>query len=180
MEKPCITCKQLKEVGFFYKDSSKSDGLRPYCKDCQRDKNSKTYQKNKEKRKEGSSRYYSKNREKMCRASQEYTKNNKERRRQTSSEDYQRNVETYKLRRREKRVKAITFYGGECVCCGIDEVKFLAFDHINNDGSEHRRQIKMNIVDWIIKNNYPDMIQLLCHNCNMAKSFYDGCPHNNA
>jgi hypothetical protein len=29
---------------------------------------------------------------------------------------------------------------------------------------------------WLITNNFPDDFQILCHNCNYAKS-HGGCPH---
>jgi hypothetical protein len=67
------------------------------------------------------------------------------------------------------REKAIKAYGGKCLC-GISEPLFLHLDHINNDGAEHRRQInRQNLYIWARNNNYPDMLQLLCSNCNLAK-----------
>jgi hypothetical protein len=82
------------------------------------------------------------------------------------------------LRERQKRLRVINFYGGRCKCCGEDTFEFLAIDHINNDGAEHRRTFKSSIIDWIIKNNFPKGFQILCHNCNLAKAFYGECPHN--
>jgi len=80
----------------------------------------------------------------------------------------------------EKRQKAITQYGGKCTCCGEDNWAFLEFDHVDNDGKEHRKylkSIKVSILEWIVQNNYPDSIQLLCSNCNKAKGLYGHCPH---
>jgi hypothetical protein len=79
---------------------------------------------------------------------------------------------------RRKRLKAISHYGGKCVCCGESNWAFLEFDHINNDGSIHRKNAKIN-AEWIIANGYPDYLQLLCANCNKAKGLYGRCPHNN-
>lgn len=79
---------------------------------------------------------------------------------------------------RKARQRAIEFYGGICACCGENEIKFLAIDHINNNGASHRRSIgTKNVALWIIKNNFPKGFQILCHNCNMAKGFYGECPH---
>lgn len=77
-----------------------------------------------------------------------------------------------------RRKKVIDAYGGLCACCGLDEYVFLAIDHINDDGAEHRRKIGGSgaLVTWIIKNNFPAGFQILCHNCNFAK-FHGGCPH---
>ena len=66
-------------------------------------------------------------------------------------------------------------------CCGETGFEFLTVDHINNDGNEHRRQIKaaFGIYGWLEKNGFPkDGLQLLCWNCNMGKRANGGtCPH---
>ena len=88
------------------------------------------------------------------------------------------------LKERKKRVHkrrlCIDQYGGKCVCCGEDRFELLAFDHINDDGAEHRREVQQggeNFVKWLIKEGFPDHIQILCHNCNSAKGWYGICPH---
>lgn len=83
------------------------------------------------------------------------------------------------------KMETLTKYGGICKCCGESEVKFLAIDHINNDGAKQRRELKEtkggtgSFYYWLKRNNYPDGYQVLCHNCNMAKAFYKTCPHQN-
>jgi RNase P subunit RPR2 len=77
-------------------------------------------------------------------------------------------------------------YGYTCKCCGETETLFLCIDHINGDGSAHRHQITNgrphwqgcgpDTYRWIIKHNFPSTFQVLCHNCNWAKS-RGGCPH---
>lgn len=65
-----------------------------------------------------------------------------------------------------------------CNCCGETENKFLALDHKNNDGNIHRKTMAhCNMIRWAKSNNFPDMFQVLCHNCNMAKALYKICPH---
>lgn len=88
---------------------------------------------------------------------------------------------------RKKRV--LEHYGGKCMCCEEAEPIFLAMDHIYGGGNEHRREIGNNpgsrggsssvqFYKWIEKNNYPDILQILCHNCNMGKHLNGGiCPH---
>ena len=81
---------------------------------------------------------------------------------------------------RRQRLIALQKYGGtppKCACCKESEIKFLAIDHINNDGAEHRRKCKMNLHIWLKKHNYPKGFQILCHNCNMAKGSWGICPH---
>jgi hypothetical protein len=78
-----------------------------------------------------------------------------------------------------RRLKIIDAYGGKCVCCGEDHPEFLVFDHVNGGGTAERR-IDGNgtdIVGRIERLGYPDWIQLLCSNCNMAKERPQGCPH---
>jgi hypothetical protein len=77
------------------------------------------------------------------------------------------------------RLEVIYFYSnGEmtCDCCGNTHLEFLEIDHINNDGSEHRKKIGVGgsvLVRWIIKNNYPDGFQVICRNCNIEKSKFE-------
>jgi hypothetical protein len=80
----------------------------------------------------------------------------------------------YQARRRKKVIDA---YGGKCACCGESQIEFLAVDHKNNDGNKDRKKFKGNIYVRAIRMGFPDMFQILCHNCNMAKAFYGCCPH---
>lgn len=79
--------------------------------------------------------------------------------------------------------KVFNYYGGYvCSCCGETEKSMLTIDHKNNDGSKHRRELKlrwsMTMYNWIIKNNYPDTFQVLCYNCNISKFRNNGvCAH---
>ena len=86
------------------------------------------------------------------------------------------------------RLEAIRAYGGDdlhCVCCGEDMFEFLELDHVNNNGTEHRRLISGNPragmyaplkrLGWPHDERFP--IQLLCSNCNYAKFRYGSCPH---
>lgn len=70
-------------------------------------------------------------------------------------------------------------YGRICRCCGESEIAFLTIDHTNNDGCNQRRQHKCrDIYRWIIKNNFPPDLQVLCYNCNCGKARNGGiCPH---
>lgn len=89
--------------------------------------------------------------------------------------------EQKKIKWREYRIKVLTHYSNgslECNCCGEKEYKFLSIDHIWGGGNQHRKQLGSKyIYSWLIQNDYPEGYQVLCHNCNMAKSFYGGCPH---
>jgi len=89
--------------------------------------------------------------------------------------------ETYKRWRRALRMKCLLVYGGNppsCACCGESENHFLAIDHINGGGNNHRKtEGYQDIFPWLSVNKFPLGFQVLCHNCNMAKGFYGRCPH---
>jgi hypothetical protein len=95
------------------------------------------------------------------------------------------------------RVKVLQYYSKVlsnsdvpcCNCCGKNNfIGFLALDHIlgRKQMDSEPELIKLGytsklnnqtLMKWIIKNNFPEGFQILCHNCNMAKGFYGTCPH---
>lgn len=84
-----------------------------------------------------------------------------------------------------RRGEVLQAYGGACTCCGETEQAFLTVDHVNGGGNEHRRSLgngrivgSSNFYRWLVKNQFPAGFQILCHNCNFAKSHNPGgCPH---
>lgn len=101
-------------------------------------------------------------------------------------ERYSKQKENTKIKNQERRLVCLKHYSSEipfCACCEEKEIKFLSIDHINGGGNKHRKEIigenskGGNIYVWLIKNNFPEGFQILCHNCNMAKGFYKICPH---
>lgn len=83
-----------------------------------------------------------------------------------------------RIRYRRHRLSCIQHYGGKCQCCGESNWAFLEFDHIDNDGKIHRKLIdSTQMPHWLIINNFPSNIQLLCCNCNKAKGLYGTCSH---
>lgn len=157
-EKRCPLCKINKSVSEFGKCVTRHDGLGHYCRTCRREKDKQ--------------RYTDPNKRKKIIA--------------TSSRQYYENRE-YKLEqakryRQELRMGAQRAYGGEnpcCACCGENHIEFLEVDHINNDGANHRREVgdSIQIFRWLRRENYPAGFQVLCSNCNKAKSIYGICPH---
>ena len=102
--------------------------------------------------------------------------------------------------RDDRRLKMLEIYSKRlsnsnipcCNCCEENfHVDFLAIDHIAGkrqmDSEPELKRLKYTsklkgnrLVDWIIKNNFPDGFQILCHNCNFAKGLRDRnniCPH---
>jgi hypothetical protein len=78
-----------------------------------------------------------------------------------------------KIRYNIKAYKAIEYYSNgsmKCEICGIDDRDVLCLDHIDNDGSKHRKECKYSsIYSWVETNNYPEGFQVLCRNCNWKK-----------
>lgn len=122
-------------------------------------------------RKGRNSKYYQDNLCKECRKkdNREYRKNNKE---------------IYRLaeirKRRKIKSKVMKAYGGKCECCGEDKIEFLTIDHINKDGSKHRREINGlgdRLYWWLQRNKFPEGFRVLCFNCNCYRGSFGYCPH---
>lgn len=88
--------------------------------------------------------------------------------------------ELSKKHREKIRTQVLAHYGNQCQCCQESNPVFLTIDHINNDGASHRKSgvTTSALATWIIKNGFPKEFQILCYNCNIAKSILGSCPHN--
>lgn len=101
-----------------------------------------------------------------------------------SIEYYKTHPEQYAKSGRKYRMKIkfniLSHYGGECACCGETRWEFLTIDHINGNGTEHRKVVGQGtkFYRWLIKNNFPSDYQVLCMNCNWALGKWGYCPHN--
>ena len=79
------------------------------------------------------------------------------------------------------RADVLAAYGNKCACCGETHPHFLSIDHKNGGGKKDRiargfREGGMNWYKFLLK-EHPEHVQILCHNCNMAKGHYGICPH---
>lgn len=92
-----------------------------------------------------------------------------------------------KKMRADLKADVLAAYGPTCRCCGEAEPKFLALDHINNNGADERQRITGSrrgggaSVGWAMykrlkKAGWPQGYQILCFNCNWAKHL-GVCPH---
>jgi len=126
----------------------------------------------------------------MCRKCyrKDYHQRNKIRSRELNRIWIEKNPERYKKirnkARKNLRIEVLNHYSGgdiKCACCGERHHEFLAIDHINNNGATAKRNGEpkggIGFYTYLRKNNWPTGFQVLCHNCNMAKSFYGQCPH---
>ncbi len=187
--KICTKCHKNKHKGkSFMKDSSKSDGLYSSCKDC--------YRKRIGSKKRLSKQKLNKLGEVVrlcttCRKYKELRKFYKNGYRKDGLHTDCKNCSIQrgksearkagqKGRRQRERMVVLLHYSNEnpkCACCGERENKFLCIDHINGGGKKHRKITGSHFYRWVAKNGFPKGLQVLCHNCNMAKGFYGKCPH---
>jgi len=77
------------------------------------------------------------------------------------------------------KIECFAHYGGHCQCCGEAEIAFLALDHVNNDGGGRDRGHNggTRLYAQLRRAGWPTGYQVLCFNCNFAKSQVGGCPH---
>lgn len=128
--------------------------------------------------------YWKNHKQRILDLRQRYRKNRRE---YIAAVSLRRRLDPEKYRQRdhrghlELRLMAISSYGGKCVCCGENDWHFLTIDHVENDGKFQRSTIGSGakaMFLWLKKAGYPkDGFQLLCMNCNAAKSWFGLCPH---
>jgi len=74
-------------------------------------------------------------------------------------------------------------YGNACACCNETGKKFLTVDHVDDDGYKYRRNGNYRLLGrylyiYLVENNYPGNISILCFNCNIGRNNNGGvCPH---
>jgi len=85
----------------------------------------------------------------------------------------------------KRKILVMTHYSKgapKCSCCGETILDFLTIDHINQNGTQHRKKHKItgHIYKWLIDKHLPKGFDVLCFNCNLSRSFpYNNgiCPH---
>ncbi len=137
--------------------------------------------------------YRERNKERISKQHKDYYQEHKEEIKAKNKQHYydnhdiilERGKEYHRRKVLKLRDNVIEHYGGKCVCCGEAIPEFLTIDHMNNNGAKHREEIRTSrtgagysFYRWIIHNNYPNDLQLLCYNCNCGKHRNKGvCPH---
>lgn len=166
--KTCTKCGQSKSLESYYYDNHKVDKKHPECKSC-------FNQRMKETRKTKAYKIYF----------NPYQKEWQRKYRKTAKYIAWRKQALTKqaIKSRELKYLVMKHYGSQCVCCGIKEICFLSIDHKNNNGYLERVEKKNRPSGYfmykkIIARNYPNDLQIMCFNCNVAKQHNGGeCPH---
>lgn len=141
----------------FHKQGNAPDGRSYNCKDCVRDQGRNWTESNRDRLAKVRSDYYEANKEKI--------------REQTA------------IKHRERKIRVLRAYGGQCTCCGEKNLGLLTLDHVNDNGAEHRKSLgfakaSVRIYAWAEANGFPDLLQVQCWNCNSGRYHNKGtCPH---
>lgn len=152
MIKVCVVCKQDKDVSMFHIDNSRNNKSTRQCKDCR-----KLYNQDIRSQRMALG---------LCR----YCGNKNSNGLKHCNDCLDKHI----LDNKNIKFKVISHYGGKCHSCGELNIDFLTLDHINNDGHVDRKLNKSGsgtaYYRKLIKQNYPNNIQILCANCHLRKS----------
>jgi len=98
---------------------------------------------------------------------------------------------TFTKELQEQLETILEHYGAECNCCGLTNENFLTVDRMNSylryleqeppcSSDEFRDELDehFKLYKQIIKDGFPDDIQVLCMNCMVGTRYNGGiCPH---
>lgn len=82
------------------------------------------------------------------------------------------------LRARDKEACINMYSNGDACCayCGIADMDVLCLDHIDDNGSQWRREKRhpngSHLYMWLRQREYPCGFQVLCMNCNFRKMIF--------
>ena len=172
--KVCSKCKEEKLVSEFHKNKCMKDGYTIYCKDCIKPMKKEERLRNIEKYRESNKIYHIENIEKRNEYSKNYRKENPDKiksYRKTEGHTLGLTRAQYtKMKRDEEFIQTLFYYSNGSMCCEFckeDDIDVLSIDHINHNGSEHRKSFGGNSLQHqLIRENFPDGYRVLCRNCN--------------
>jgi len=167
---------ELRKCGRCHKNQVLSEFFRKgahrkqsYCKACGREIQREHFRTNREQHRAWGRDWYQKNKKAQMASAKAWKAAHPDRVRELS-----------RASRRKLRDAVFVGYGGKCSCCGEPEFAFLSLDHVLNNGAEERRLMGGSYFDRlyrrIVMAGFPPQYQVLCFNCNWAKS-HGGCPH---
>lgn len=178
-KKACKQCYQeFPQTREFFTVASKRGQkmLARICKTCNRLNVQEYRAKYPERVKISKKRYAEENKESVAKRNKDWRQNNKE-----WLKIYKATSPLFKAKKQKNmrnrllviREEVINHYGGCCAVCGETDKRFLSIDHIENNGVDHRKDLKNSSYNkyyrWFLRNNFPNGFQILCHNHNNLK-----------
>jgi hypothetical protein len=137
---------------------------------------------NPDKVKAGQKKYYHKNKEARKKNSQKWINENPERYQKRSAEYRKSHVQQFQKRNKDRRLLVLNHYSKIlsnsnipiCKDCRLVGNEFLHIDHI--DGIKNKEEVKhiragSNLINYLIREDFPVGYQVLCGNCNWLKHF---------
>lgn len=182
-EKVCNQCSRVLPITAFYR--KKSDGrYLARCKECIQAYNKIWHAKNPLRYKAIRKKWQDANRDQHNANSRAWHANNRERSLENKIRWHKDNKEYRKAFaahvNRHLRYAALVAYSQDppsCRCCGKMNLEFLSLDHIEGNGRAHRGHGSSSFYRKLQRENYPNGLRVLCHNCNMSLGIYGYCPH---
>lgn len=190
--KLCRKCETVLETTKFYTNLNCPDGLEPWCRECklaaaklrraERIKNGlcvcgkplspqlKKCNTCREREKNWATKFPEKKA-----ASQQNYMNGMSPVVKINRREYQNTIQRNNIKSYQNRV--FDHYGRSCECCQESNVEVLTIDHVNGGGSKHRKEIKMSIYAWLVKNSFPAGFRTLCILCNWSLGVRRKCYH---
>ena len=139
-------------------------------------------EKNPNKVKVSQKKYYHNNKEARLVNSQKWINENPERYQKRSQDYRDSHKKQFQKRNMDRRFLVLSHYSKIisksnipiCGNCGLTKIEFLHIDHIigrkNTDEPKHLRGCS-NLINYLIRENFPKDYQILCGNCNWLKHF---------
>ena len=139
-------------------------------------------EKNPNKVKVSQKKYYHNNKEARLKNSQKWINENPERYQKRSQDYRDSHKKQFQKRNMDRRLLVLNHYSKVlsksnipiCGNCGLTKIEFLHIDHIigrkNTDEPKHLRG-GSNLINYLIRENFPKDYQILCGNCNWLKHF---------
>ena len=166
--KTCTSCGDEKDEEDFSRDKARPSGRRSKCKACYHEH----YLVNADASRKYHAEWYKKNRKSSLATSKAWRDSNPDKMRTMRGK--------HSTLQRSMREDIIRRYGGACANpdCSDTRIECLTIDHIDNDGNKWRKihGTGLPFYKWIVAQNYPSFLQVLCWNCNLVKHFYGRYP----
>ncbi len=96
----------------------------------------------------------------------------------------EQNKKRGKERHKEARRLVLSHYSDGKLCCAcpgcdVSIEEFLSINHIDGGGNKDRETFKgaRTFYEYLVKNNYPEGLNVMCYNCNLSLGFFGYCPH---